>query len=154
MARFKSFILFVGLAVGALVISQLHAQQADKVRQTQVQASASPAPASTTVAVSSTAPTVPPPSPLAAATQLFRSGKFSEAESAYNAILQSNTKSTLAYIGLFRTLLLERRQPEAATALAKAIELEPNSDAVRVAQGEMYFRQGRMQDAQGVSLLW
>jgi len=85
---------------------------------------------------------------LAAAAELFRTGKFAEAEAAYNAILLRDARSTLAYIGLFRVLLRERRSADAEIALAKAIAMEPNSDAVRTAQGEMHFRQGKIQEAQ------
>ena len=88
-----------------------------------------------------------PTDQLAVATQLFRTGKFAEAESAYKSVLESNPKSAPAYIGLFRVLLRERRQEDAANALAKAVGLEPGSDVVRTAQGEMHFRQARIQEA-------
>jgi tetratricopeptide (TPR) repeat protein len=89
-----------------------------------------------------------PASALDAATELFRSGKFIEAEAAYRAILQSDSGSAQAYVGLFRVLLRERKFTDAAAAAAKASELAPNSDSVRTALGELHFRQGKMGEAQ------
>lgn len=88
------------------------------------------------------------PAPLRDAQDLFRSGKFAEAESAFNAILQSNPKSALAYVGLTRLYLKQNRLADADKAASKANELVPSSDAVRVAVGELRFRQGRIADAQ------
>src|SRR5712672_4424541 len=81
---------------------------------------------------------VEPPSPLNAATDLFRDGKVGEAEAAYHAIIQSDSKSAAAYVGLFRVLLREKRLADAAVAVTKATELAANSDAVHVAQGELH----------------
>ncbi len=83
-----------------------------------------------------------------AATDLYRSGKMGEAEAAYRAILQSDPKSAPAYVGLFRVLLREKRLDDAASAVNKAAEVAPTSDAVRTAQGELYFRQGKIGDAE------
>jgi tetratricopeptide (TPR) repeat protein len=89
-----------------------------------------------------------PATPMNAATDLYRSGKLSEAEAAYRAILQSDPKSAPAYVGLFHVLLREKRMDDAASAVSKAAELAPNSDAVRTAQGELQFRRGRIGDAE------
>jgi tetratricopeptide (TPR) repeat protein len=91
-----------------------------------------------------------PPDPLRDAQVLFRSGKFAEAESAYNAILQADSQSSLVYVGLSRLYLKQNRLAEADKAATKANELAPTSNAVRVAVGELRFRQGRIADAQDV----
>jgi predicted Zn-dependent protease len=85
-----------------------------------------------------------PASPLNAATELYRSGKIGEAEAAYRAILQNDPKSAPAYVGLFRVLLRQKHLEDAASAMNKAVELAPNSDAVHTAQGELHFRQGKI----------
>jgi tetratricopeptide (TPR) repeat protein len=89
-----------------------------------------------------------PASPLNAATELYRNGKIGEAEAAYRAILQNDPKSSGAYVGLFRVQLRQKRLEDAALAVNKAAELAPNSDAVRTAQGELHFRQGRIGEAE------
>lgn len=93
-------------------------------------------------------PAVLPSSPLDEALHLYRAGKLGEAEAAYRAIVQNNPKSASAYVGLVRLYLRQNRLADAVSALAKAGELEPNSVAVRTAQGELHFRQGHIQDAQ------
>jgi tetratricopeptide (TPR) repeat protein len=138
MVRSKSSLLVLLLVLNCVDILAAQAQQSDKPNQPPTSASPVPAPTTVTTSVTGTA----------AAEQLFRTGKFAEAEGAYNAILQSNPKSTQAYIGLFRVLLRERRSADATNMLAKAAAMEPNSDAVRTAQGEMHFRQGGIQEAQ------
>jgi tetratricopeptide (TPR) repeat protein len=87
-------------------------------------------------------------SPMGAAIELFRSGKLGEAESAYRSILEGDPKSVAACVGLFRVLLREKRLADGAAVLVKAGELAPNSDAVRTAQAELLFRQGRIQESQ------
>ncbi len=107
-----------------------------------------PATNAAAVSVESAKNSAEPASPLTAAAELYRNGKLGEAEAAYRAILQSEPKSATAYVGLFRVLMRQKRQADAASALVKAGELAPNSEAVRTAQGELHFRQGRIQEAQ------
>jgi predicted Zn-dependent protease len=111
-------------------------------------AQASPPPAATAAVSATDAKTSEPAKPLEAAAQLYRAGKLTEAEAAYKAILQSEPQSADAYAGLARLNLRQRRLPEAKAALAKAVELGSKSNAVRVAQGEVHFRQGRILEAQ------
>lgn len=146
MASSRAFLFAFFALLFTVIIPDLEAQEPDKPTQATVPGTA-PAPAAAAVTSSAVAPA--PSTPMAAAVQLFRTGKFAEAEGAYNAILQSNPKSALAYVGLFRVLLRERRLEDAANALAKAVELEPGSEAVRTAQGEMHFRQARIPEARG-----
>ena len=89
-----------------------------------------------------------PPTPLEAAADLYRRGKFGEAEAAFRAIIQSDPQSAPAYVGLFRVQMRQRHVDDAAVTVKKAAEVAPNSDAVRTAQAELLFRQGKLADAQ------
>lgn len=89
-------------------------------------------------------------SPLEKAEQLYRTGKIEAAIQEYNAIVRTEqgTQVALAYAGLVRVYLKQKNPAEAFSAAAKAVELAPTSDAVRVAQGEAYFRQGKLAEAE------
>ena len=144
MARFTPFVFASSILAWTVVVTAW-AQQADKPSQAATPATSSATP--NTHPDANLGPSGGPTENIAAATQLFRTGKFAEAEGAYRSVLQGNPKSAPAYVGLFRVLLRERRQEDAANALAKAVELEPGSEVVRTAQGEMHFRQARIQEA-------
>lgn len=145
MGRFTP-VVFASSVLTWIVVVTSWAQQADK--PSQAVTPGAPANVLDPHSGPSAGPSKAPADQIAVAAQLFRTGKFAEAEEAYKSVLQGNPKSASAYAGLFRVLLHERRQEDAANALAKAVELEPSSDTVRTAQGEMYFRQGRIQQAQ------
>ena len=85
---------------------------------------------------------------LDAANQLYREGKLADAAEAFRAIIKSDDQSALAYVGLARVSLALKRPEEAAEAAQKAATLAPNLDAVHVALGEVYFRQGKLGDAE------
>jgi tetratricopeptide (TPR) repeat protein len=91
--------------------------------------------------------TVPP---LLSALELCRSGKFADAEAVYNAVLKTDPKSTSALVGLMRTQLKEKRLAEADVSLAQAMAVNPNSEEVQTAQGELYFRQARLPEAEQI----
>jgi tetratricopeptide (TPR) repeat protein len=88
------------------------------------------------------------PSLLDNAEQLYRTGKLDEAAQAYQAIIHAESRSALAYVGLVRVFLKQKKTAEAYAALAKALELAPAAEATRVAAGEVYFRQGKMPEAE------
>lgn len=116
------------------------------------QSATSPAPASQPpkASVSYVAATPATPSLLPAvleAQQLYRTGKFSESEAAYNSILRSEPNSAVAYTGLSRVYLKQHRIPDADSAASKALELAPNSDFSKVALAEVRFRQGRISES-------
>src|ERR1700687_2758098 len=116
--------------------------------QTPAAGPAQPSPAPASAPVASRPGTSPLPAPLRDALELVRKGKFAEAESAYKAILQTNPKSALAYVGLTRLYLEQDRVIDADGAVSKATSLTSTSDAVRVAKGEVLFRQGHIPEAQ------
>jgi tetratricopeptide (TPR) repeat protein len=112
---------------------------------------ATPAAGPTPAAAPALAPSPPPvvsqpaalsllPQPLRDAQELVRARKFAEAESAYNAILQANPKSALAYAGLTHLYLRQDRVADAEKSASKASELSATSEAARVAMGEVRFR--------------
>jgi hypothetical protein len=98
------------------------------------------------------APPTAPPSPRASAfakaLQLYRTGKLSDAESEYKALIEQDPQSALAYVGLVRVYLKQKRLSDASTAATKAVELAPPLSAVHVAMGEVYFRQAKMDEAE------
>src|SRR6266481_4002595 len=87
-------------------------------------------------------------SPLAKAERLYRTGKFDAAAQEYNAIFQTEPQAALAYVGLVRVYLQQKKSAEAYAAAARAAELAPALDAVHVALGEVYFRQGKLAEAE------
>ena len=90
-------------------------------------------------------PAVPPPTPQAEALQLYRTGKFEEAIGAYTKI--APTDPGTAYAGLTRVYLRQKRIDDAYTAVNKAVSLAPDSPDVRVALAEVYYRQGKIIEA-------
>src|SRR6202142_1861336 len=114
-------------------------------------ASAAPVPAApTTPAIpASAAPALakplPPPTPQAEALLLYRTGKFEEAVGAYTKL--APTDPATAYAGLTRVYLRQKRTEDAYAAINKAVALAPDSTDVRVALAEVYYRQGKILDA-------
>ncbi len=114
-------------------------------------APADPAPAKNANAVCSvtpeSAPTLSPP--LAAALQLYRTGKFPEALAAYSAVVPAGgSEAAAAYAGLARVYLAQKNLSEASAAAQKAMVLTPDRAPAIVALGEVYFRQGKLEEAQ------
>ena len=87
----------------------------------------------------------PPPTPQAQALQLYRTGKFDEAVGAYTKL--APTDPAAAYAGLTRVYLRQRKVEDAYAAANKAITLAPDSPDVHVALAEVYYRQGKIIDA-------
>ena len=91
---------------------------------------------------------------LGAADQLYRAGKFAEAESSYQAVLKNDSKFmpaevVLAEVGLARAMLRQQKIDEALDAANTALATEPNSAALLAAKGDVQFRRGEMPDAEG-----
>jgi predicted Zn-dependent protease len=108
----------------------------------------SPQAPSSTAATPPAAPSSPRASAFANALQLYRTGKLGDAENEYKALIKGDPQSALAYVGLVRVYLKQKRVSDASAAAAKAVELAPPLSAVHVAMGEVYFRQGKMDEAE------
>src|SRR5580698_8380923 len=101
-----------------------------------------------------TAETAPPLSaPMSAALKLYRAGKFAEAIAAYQAIVPTGGgEAAAAYAGLTRVYLKQKNVVAAADAAQKAVALTPDRAPAIVAQAEVYFRQGKVPDAEAAFL--
>jgi len=83
------------------------------------------------------------------AQKMLWTGKLDAAEEEFTALSKSADPAP-AYVGLAR-VELKRRHPEEAFAFAaKAVELAAHSADAQVAMGEVYFRQGRIPDAEKI----
>jgi tetratricopeptide (TPR) repeat protein len=87
------------------------------------------------------------PSPLAEARTLFRKGEFDAAIEKYRQILQEKPKSPDAYAGLIRTYLKKKDVQQAYDTATQALQVA-DSVPVHVALGEVYFRQGKIHEAE------
>jgi len=85
---------------------------------------------------------------LAAADQLYRAGKFAEAEASYQALLNTDSKLTPAHVGLVRAMLRQQKIDEALDAANAALATQPNSAALLAAKGDVQFRRAEMSDAE------
>lgn len=85
---------------------------------------------------------------LAAANQLYRAGKFAESEASYRALLNADSKSVPAQVGLVRAMLRQQKIDEALDAVNRALGTEPNSAALLAAKGDIQFRRAEMSDAE------
>src|SRR5262249_33584443 len=136
-----SGILFVFLptAYSILAVSQEPAASGQSTPATPLPAAAS--------APSTSSASQLPPDPLGDAKALLRQGKFDAAIERYQQILQEKPKSPDAYAGLVRAYLKKRDVEKASDTATKALQV---TDAwpVHVALGEVYFRQGRITEAE------
>ncbi len=90
---------------------------------------------------------------LAAADQLYRAGKFVEAEASYQALLKSDSKLVpeqlvAAQVGLVRAMLRQQKIDEALDAVNTALAVQPNAAAFLAVKGDVQFRNGEMPDAE------
>jgi tetratricopeptide (TPR) repeat protein len=85
---------------------------------------------------------------LAAADQLFRTGKFAEAEISYQALLKTDSKLVPAQVGLARAMLRQQKIDESLDAVNNALSIQPKSAALLAAKGDVQFRRGEMSDAE------
>ena len=86
---------------------------------------------------------------LAAADQLYRAGKFAEAEVSYQALLKNDANLVPAQVGLVRAMLRQQKIDEALDAVNTALTAQPNAAALLAAKGDVQFRRGEMSDAEG-----
>jgi len=86
---------------------------------------------------------------LAHAAKMYRAGKFDAAAQEYTA-LAARQNAALAYAGLARVELKQRRPDDAYAAATKAIGLAPQSPDAEVVLGEVYYRQGKIPEAEKI----
>ncbi len=89
----------------------------------------------------------PATSSLSDCKHLYDTGQFAQAEADYRA-LTSGPNAALAYVGLTELYLQEKKPTDAYAAAAKAMKLAPNSQEVKIAEGEVDFRQGKFVDSE------
>ena len=85
---------------------------------------------------------------LAAADQLYRAGKFAEAEASYQSLLNTDSKLVSAQVGLVRAMLRQQKVDEAFDAVNAALAVQSNSAALLAAKGDVQFRRAEMSDAE------
>jgi tetratricopeptide (TPR) repeat protein/predicted aspartyl protease len=87
--------------------------------------------------------------PLSEALRLYRTGKFAESAAAYNAIISTGgPDAVLAYAGVTRVYLKQEKINDAFAAASKAVALTPDKTPAITALGEVYFRQGKLTEAE------
>jgi tetratricopeptide (TPR) repeat protein len=89
-----------------------------------------------------------PDADLASAEQLFRAGKFADAEASYQAILQKDAKLVPAQVGLVRSMLKQQKIDESFDAVNKALAVTPDSAALLAVKGDVHFRRAEMSAAE------
>jgi tetratricopeptide (TPR) repeat protein len=99
-----------------------------------------------TLAEDTEAPATPPE--LAAGEQLYRTGKFVEAEAGYRAALKTDSKLVAAQVGLVRSMLRQQKIDEAFNEVNAALTVAPDSAPLLAAKGDVQFRRGEMSDAE------
>ncbi len=85
---------------------------------------------------------------LAAADQLYRAGKFAEAEASYQAVLKTDSKLAPAQVGLVRSMLRQQKIDEALDAANAALAAQPDAAALLAAKGDVQYRRAEMSDAE------
>src|SRR5690349_18852308 len=86
-------------------------------------------------------------SALSDALSLYRKGTFDQALAKYNDILKADSHSGEAYAGIIRCYLKQEKIREADDALQKGLQSNPGSGELKVAEGELLFRQGEIPEA-------
>jgi len=85
--------------------------------------------------------------PLGEARILYHKGDFDGAIAKYQEFLKDHPKSPDAFAGEVRTYLKQKKVKEAAELAEQGIA-QSNSPHMRVAQAEVWYRQGRINDAE------
>ncbi len=84
---------------------------------------------------------------LAGAERLYRLGRFEDAVAAYKTVLGKEPANLRAHLGLARTLLKKDDVAEASEVAGQASKLAPESAALRVLLGDIYYRKGDFEKA-------
>lgn len=119
-----------------------------RVAAQQSNSSASTPPPATSAPTPSPAPSsAAPPNPLHEALLLYRKGDFDGAVNKYRELVGAKQNIPEAYAGLIRTYLKKRDVRQAQETGTKGLS-ESDTPFLRVAVGEVYFREGRIHDAE------
>ena len=138
MLRSSRFRLTLGLLCAVSLLGLLTSGRSSFARPNQEQPTAGSVPQSTVASL---------PSPLTDALALYRKGSFDEAITKYQGVLHDKPNSPDAYAGLIRTYLKKKDVQQAADIANQAIQVA-DATPVHVALGELYFRQGKIHDAE------
>jgi len=87
---------------------------------------------------------------LSEALNLYRKGLFDQALTRYNDVLKADAHAGEAYAGIIRCYLKQDKVHEADAALKKALQNDPANADLKVAEGELLFRQGEIPEAGAV----
>jgi tetratricopeptide (TPR) repeat protein len=98
-----------------------------------------------TSAASPVLPTEPPS--VSKAMHLYWDRKYDDAITEYKRVIQAGFNAPAGYAGLARVELKQNRVTDAAAAAQKGVELGPQLSATHIALGEVYFRQGKIEEA-------
>jgi len=90
---------------------------------------------------------VNPSSVVSEARDLYRKGSFDQALARYNEILKTAPNSGEVYAGIIRCYLKQEKVREADDALQKGLQTNPANLDLKVAEGELLFRQGEIPEA-------
>lgn len=85
---------------------------------------------------------------LASAMLLYRAKDYDKASREYNALIVANPSSANAYSGLARVYVKQVKLGDALSAAKKAVEIEPANPIGHTALGEVYFRMGKITEAE------
>jgi predicted aspartyl protease len=78
---------------------------------------------------------------------MYRQGELDGAAQQYE-MLSTGPDAAAAYVGLARVRLKQERPVDAYAAVTKAMALAPRAPDVQVALGEVYYRQGKIPEAE------
>lgn len=93
---------------------------------------------------------IQPPTPLQEAQDHYRHGNFDKAIAKYNDVLKGNPQSSEAYCGIVRSYLKQDHVSDADSMLQKAFQILPSNSDLKVVQGELFFRQGKIPEAEKI----
>src|SRR5579864_2466707 len=78
---------------------------------------------------------------------LYRKGSFDQSLARYNEVLKADPHSGDAYAGIIRCYLKQDKVHEADDAVRKGLLADPAHPDLKVAEGELLFRQGEIPEA-------
>ena len=78
---------------------------------------------------------------------LYRKGSFDQSLARYNEVLKADPQSGDAYAGMVRSYLKQDKVHEADDAVRKGLLADPAHPDLKVAEGELLFRQGEIPEA-------